>query len=245
MALPTPSSGCRTVGINPLDYPGRTAMMGANSLGLLASFVLLAVAYMGAVVSGWLWAGRKTDLMILLGRLVFSLIPISIAYHFAHYLGDTLVNLQYLRAALSDPLGSGANFLGLGENAHVTASFLNTASGALAIYTAQTAAIVIGHVAGVAVAHGIALDSAAGKRRRAEAGTPACVPHGALHGLRPLASRHAGHCIALQLGLDRQPCHEPGGKPASQRREGLRLEAARDAVMNMLVHTSLPSCTAT
>ena len=46
------------VGINPLDYPGRTALMGANTLGLLGSFVLLAAVFFGAVFAGWLWAGR-------------------------------------------------------------------------------------------------------------------------------------------------------------------------------------------
>lgn len=139
-------------GVNPLDYPGRTAMMGANTLGLLGSFLLLAALFFGAVFAGWLWSGRKVDLVRLCGRLVYSLIPISIAYHFAHYLGDTLVNLQYLGVALSDPLHTGADLLGLGDF-HVTASFLNTAGGTLAIFTAQTAAIVLGHVIGVAVAH--------------------------------------------------------------------------------------------
>jgi hypothetical protein len=140
------------VGANPLDYPGRTALMPANTLGLLLSFLLLSGFFLAAVAAGWLWAGRKVDFMRLGGRLVYSLIPISIAYHFAHYLGDTLVNLQYLAVALGDPLHTGTNLLGLDVN-RVTASFLNTASGTFAIFTAQTAAIVIGHVIGVAVAH--------------------------------------------------------------------------------------------
>jgi hypothetical protein len=140
------------VGINPLDYPGRTAMMGANTLGLLGSFIVLAAFFFGAVFAGWLWSGRSAGFLKLCGRLVYSLIPISIAYHFAHYLGDTLVNLQYLAVELSDPFHTGADLLGLGDF-HVTASFLNTASGTLAIFTAQTAAIVLGHIVGVAVAH--------------------------------------------------------------------------------------------
>lgn len=141
-----------SVGINPLDYPGRTAMMLANTGGLLGSFILLSAVFFGAVYLGCSWAARTADFTALAGRLVYSLIPISIAYHFAHYLGDTLVNLQYLAVALNDPLESGANLLGLGDH-HVTASFQNTASGTLAIFTAQTAAIVIGHIIGVAVAH--------------------------------------------------------------------------------------------
>ena len=141
-----------SVGVNPLDYPGRTVMMVANTFGLLASFAVLASAFFAAVLAGWTWAGRPAGLAALCGRLVYSLIPISIAYHFAHYLGDTLVNLQYLLLALNDPLQNGADLLGLGHM-HVTASFQNTASGTLAIFSAQTAAIVIGHVIGVVVAH--------------------------------------------------------------------------------------------
>ena len=42
---------------------------------------------------------------------------------------------------------------------HVTASFQNTASGALALFSAQTGAIVLGHVVGVAVAHAMLADA--------------------------------------------------------------------------------------
>lgn len=144
------------IGINPLDYPGRTALVFANSLGLAVSFILLAAAYMAAIALGWRWAGCSGSLTAIMGRFVFSLIPISIAYHFAHYLSDTLVNLQYLGLALNDPFGNGADLLGLGHY-HVTASFQNTASGSLAIFTAQTCAIIIGHMIGVGVAHAVSL----------------------------------------------------------------------------------------
>lgn len=151
-------------GINPLDYPGRTAMMGANTLGLVAAFAVLALAFHASVALGWGWAGRPGRLSMLAGRLVYSLIPISIAYHFAHYLGDALVNLQYLALALNDPLHTGADLFGLGHM-HVTASFQNTASGALALFGAQTGAIVLGHVVGVAVAHAMLAEEGLPKAR--------------------------------------------------------------------------------
>jgi hypothetical protein len=147
------------ISVNPLDYPGRTAVLESNTLGLVASFAILACGFFAAVALGWMWAGRPVDLRRLCGRLVFSLIPISIAYHFAHYLSDTLLALQYAVVALNDPLQNGAQLLGLGHM-HVTASFQNTASGSFAIYTAQTAAIVIGHVVGVAVAHAMVAEAA-------------------------------------------------------------------------------------
>jgi hypothetical protein len=146
------------VGVNPLDYPGRTAMMAANSLGFAASFLALALAFGAAVASGWAWAGRPGRLVPLLGRLVFTLIPISIAFHFAHYLSDTVLDLQYLLRALNDPLERGADLLGLGD-LHVTASFQNSAAGALQLFSVQTAAIVLGHLVAVWVAHAMALET--------------------------------------------------------------------------------------
>lgn len=145
------------IGINPLDYPGRTPLMEANTLGILLVSGVLAAGFFAAVWTGWLWAGRPERLSLLFGRLVYSLIPISIAYHFAHYLSDTIVKSQYLLLALNDPFETEADLLGLGH-AHVMTSFQNTASGAIAIYAAQTSALVIGHVIGVAVAHSMAVE---------------------------------------------------------------------------------------
>ncbi|WP_395685360.1 hypothetical protein [Aestuariivirga sp.] len=164
------------IGVNPLDYPGRTAVIEANTLGLAGAFVVMALAFHVAVALGWLWAGRPVALSALCGRFVYSLIPISIAYHVAHYLSDTLLSLQYLLAALNDPLQRGSDLLGLGHM-HVTASFQNTASGSFAIYSTQTAAIVLGHVVGVAVAHSMAADMVAGRRQRLKLELPlaACM----------------------------------------------------------------------
>jgi hypothetical protein len=145
------------IGINPLDYPGRTPLMGMNTLGILLVSGVLAAGFFASVWAGWAWAARPGSLARLCGRLVYSLIPISIAYHFAHYLSDTLVKVQYLLLALNDPMETDADFFGIGH-AHVMTSFQNTASGALALYSAQTAALVLGHVIGVAVAHSMAVE---------------------------------------------------------------------------------------
>jgi hypothetical protein len=139
-------------GINPLDFPGRTAVIGYNTFGLLASFAILATIFIATVSLGWVIASRAGDLRNLLGRLVLSLIPISIAFHFAHYLPDLLVKGQYVVLAFNDPLSAGWNLFGFADY-QVTTSFLNTAGGSRAIYFVQTAAIVSGHIVGVAVAH--------------------------------------------------------------------------------------------
>jgi hypothetical protein len=91
-----------------------------------------------------------------LGALVYSIVPISIGFHFAHYLTALLVDGQYAVIAASDPFGTGLDLLGLNER-RVTTSFLNTYESVRTIWNLQTAAIVIGHVAAVALAHAVAL----------------------------------------------------------------------------------------
>lgn len=162
------------IGINPLDFPGRTAVMGANTLGLFLSFAVLAAGFLISVWLGWLWSGRSIPLQTLCGRLVYSLIPISIAYHFAHYLSYALVELQYLAVALNDPLATGADLVGLGHY-HVTASFQNTASGVRTIFTIQTLAIVAGHVIGVAVARAMVAETGLSGREMAKLELPLAI----------------------------------------------------------------------
>jgi hypothetical protein len=146
-------------GFNPLDFPGRTAMLTANTIGLAGAFLVLTSVFAVSVTAGWLWAGRPGRLKPLLGRLALSLVPISVVYHFAHYLSDTLLSIQYLAIALNDPFAAGTNILGLGHF-HATASFQNSSGGALMLFAAQTVAIAAGHAVAVAVAHAMAVEAA-------------------------------------------------------------------------------------
>ncbi len=143
-------------GINPLEFPGRSAVIECNSIGLIVAFVALAACYWTALVLGRIIAGMSGTLERALGAFVYAILPISVAFHFSHYLTALLVDGQYALIAASDPLDSGLDLLGLGE-AHATTSFLSTYGGVLAIWNLQTAAIVIGHVAGIAMAHALAL----------------------------------------------------------------------------------------
>ena len=158
------------IDVNPLDYPGRSALVGIGTAGLAGAFAVLAVAYLAVLAAGWLWAGRPGTLQAQVGRFVLSLIPISIAFHFAHYLSDTLLKLQYLALAANDPFDDGANLLGL-AGFRVTASFQNTASGVWTLFAMETGAVVFGHIVGVFVAHSISVNQGlgTGKALRLEA----------------------------------------------------------------------------
>jgi len=155
------------IGVNPLDYPGRTALIWPNTLGLLGFFLLLSGAIVFAVWLGWLAAERPGKYTELLGRFTLSFLPISIAFHFAHYLTALLVNGQYLWISILHPLGGG--------HAHVTTSFLTTAQGAWTIFSLQAVAIVLGHVVSVLVVHMIVVDSGISGQRALRLELPLAV----------------------------------------------------------------------
>jgi hypothetical protein len=151
-------------GINPLEFPGRTAMVDRNTFGLLLAFATLVAAYWLAVRLGWFLAGMRAPLMPALGALVHSIIPISIAFHFAHYLTVLMVNAQYALASASDPFGNGLDLFGTRDR-YVTTVFLNTYGPVRLIWTIEVFAIVLGHIFGIALAHALATRHFAGGRK--------------------------------------------------------------------------------
>ncbi len=145
------------IGANPLEFPGRSAVIPANSVGLAGAFGLLTLLYLTCVYAGWKMAGVKTGFVEVAGRLIYSIIPISLVFHCAHYLTRVLVNVQYALLAWNDPLSRGWNLLGA-NHFHVTTSFFNHLDTVSLIWGFQTAVIVLGHVIGIFIAHVIALD---------------------------------------------------------------------------------------
>ena len=145
------------IDINPLAYPGRSAVMVANSLGLIAAFVCLASIYFFCVFVGCQLACRPRHFKVACGRLIYSIIPISLVFHFAHYLTALLTNGQYALLAFNDPLEKGWNLLGI-KGYLVSTSFLNNLHSVSIIWTVQTVAIVIGHIVGLFIAHIIAME---------------------------------------------------------------------------------------
>jgi len=145
------------IDVNPLEFPGRSAVVAENSFGLFAACSALTLAFAISLAMGSAITGRPPDLGQTIRQLSLSIIPISLAYHFAHYLVVLLVNGQYALATATDPLATGADWLGLGQF-YVTTSFLNTQETVETIWRTQSGAIIIGHIIAVCVAHRIALD---------------------------------------------------------------------------------------
>jgi hypothetical protein len=139
-------------GLNPLEYPGRTALITINSVGLLTSCAVLAAIFLLCVFFGERLAGSRQSFVIAAGTFVWSIVPIALAYHFSHYLPVLLVNAQYALVALSDPFSFGWNLFG---TAHmpVSAAIAAGSDAAWLVWNAQAAAIVAGHVIAVLAAH--------------------------------------------------------------------------------------------
>lgn len=140
------------IGVNPLEFPGRSAVMAHNTGGLLAMFAALAGAFFAAVALGARLAGGGPPIADQAGLLVWSIVPIALAYHVAHYLVVLAVNGQYALAALSDPLARGWNLFGTAA-LHVRAGIAIGADSAWIVWNLQAAAIVGGHVLAVVLAH--------------------------------------------------------------------------------------------
>lgn len=88
----------------------------------------------------------------LAARFAHSLVPIALAYVIAHYFSLLAYQGQAMGYLVSDPLGAGSNLFGT-----ATATIDYTWISATAIWYVQVAALLIGHVAGLVLAHDRAL----------------------------------------------------------------------------------------
>ena len=128
---------------------------GASILGrtllLVAMCVLVGVTYyLACALAVRLGGGNRTAAQVG-ARFAHTLVPIAFAYAFAHYFTLIIFEGQSIISAASDPFGLGWDLFG--TRAYKVDFFL----GALPIWYIQVGAIVLGHVAGVILAHDRAL----------------------------------------------------------------------------------------
>ncbi len=149
------------IGENPLEFTGRSAVIGINSFGLLATWALTATTILAALRLGPLLQSRPTlafaggampsekrpDLM----PVMLSFLAISAGYHAAHYLTTLLTAGQYTLAALNDPLFRGDDFLGL-PPFYVSMGFLTDRWAMTLIWNTQFTLILGAHILAVILA---------------------------------------------------------------------------------------------
>jgi hypothetical protein len=115
-----------------------------NLVGLVVAIATVALVYTLAVRT----AERLSSRPNLTGQFLASLVPIALAYLIAHYFSLLFYQAQSALALASDPFGRGWNLFG-------TSDYLPN-FGALSpnvIWYAQVTALVVGHVAGLVIAH--------------------------------------------------------------------------------------------
>ncbi|SEK76606.1 hypothetical protein SAMN05443999_102220 [Roseovarius azorensis] len=145
------------LGLNPLEFPGRSAVVLPNLLGLMAANAALVAAFAACLWLGERIAGGQASLRALFCFYAPTILPIALAYHIAHYLTAFLVDGQYVLAALSNALGLG--------HVHVTTGFLNTPGPVRLIWLGQAGVVVAGHVIAILLAHALAMRTGRGARR--------------------------------------------------------------------------------
>ncbi len=149
------------IGVNPLEFPGRSAVVVSSLFGMaIATAALFAVfltaLWLGSVLAASGMARRRPGPGELFRAFAPALLPIALGYHISHFTVSFLINGQYLLAALGDPLANGGDFLGLGQ-IRVTTGFLNTRDSVQTIWLSQAAIVVAGHIVSVLVSHAAAL----------------------------------------------------------------------------------------
>jgi hypothetical protein len=188
-------------GINPLEFPGRSAVIGFMTLGLIAAWLALTGLYFAAIWLGERLAGGRSmgshgdprSVRRLAGSLVISIMPIAVAYHVAHYLTDFLVNIQDVWVSISDPFEREWDLFGTAGD-HVSTALLSNYDSVRVIWNIEAGAIVLGHILAVAMAHmamrRLVPDRAAARAR--EVPLAILMVFYTLFGLWLLATPHAG-----------------------------------------------------
>lgn len=126
------------------DGPFPTVVTG--TLGLLGTVVLVTGAFsLAAALSG---RGSGLSPRAVGAQLAHSIVPIVMGYVVAHYWSLLVLVGQQTLIQLSDPLGTGADWLGIGARA-VDPSLADPGL----VSVVQVVAVVTGHVLGVVLAH--------------------------------------------------------------------------------------------
>ncbi len=132
------------VGENPLEFTGRSAVLGVNTIGLILSWV---------VTAGALWLGLRLSRALgrggfAAGPVMLSFLAIAAGYHVAHFFVTLITTGQYTLWALNDPLFRGDALLGL-PPFYISFGFLSDPGFMQAVYAVQFAAIVGAHLLAV------------------------------------------------------------------------------------------------
>ena len=134
-----------------LGFSANVAQELAYSLGLVLSIVLIFAVFRVGILGVRSVSDRYTE-ATLTSNFAHSLVPIAFAYVLAHYFSLLLWQGQAVAYLISDPLGNGSNIFGT-SGYQIDYHVISYAG----IWYVQVAALIAGHVGGLALAHDRAL----------------------------------------------------------------------------------------
>jgi hypothetical protein len=123
----------------------------SGTVGLLVMVALIGLFYRLGI-RGMQTIDPTTPTRVLAGRFVHTLVPIALAYVVAHYWSLLIYQSQAIYYLASDPLGNGSNIFGT-AGGQIDFSVLSPNS----IWYVQVGALLLGHAAGLTLAHDRAL----------------------------------------------------------------------------------------
>jgi len=135
-----------------LQGAGVDLLAAIKTVALLLFPAAFIVVYLAFCAASAVIAGGSVPTSQLANTLVFSLVPIAIAYHIAHYLSYLLLAGQLIIPLISDPFGWGWDLFGTAGHV-MDITVINAAT----VWYVAIFAIVSGHVIAVWLAHAMAL----------------------------------------------------------------------------------------
>jgi len=137
------------IGVNPLMYPGRSAVILPTVIGLVVAVICLLAVFALALHLGRKLASDRASFATSLTLFAPTVLPIAFGYHIAHYLPGFLVDVQYVALTITQRLG--------GEPFYVTTSFFFDPPIVRIIWLTQASMVVLGHMISIIIAHIVAL----------------------------------------------------------------------------------------
>ena len=150
---------------------GAAAVDAIDTAGLTAVPALFILIYGATAWAVRRISGEGTSVAAVARTFVFSLVPIALAYNLAHFISFLLIQGQLIIPLASDPFGFGWDLFGTGDY-QVNIRVVN----AKLVWYISVAAIVMGHIASVYVAHLISVRTMASHTAALRSQLPMLVP---------------------------------------------------------------------
>ena len=136
----------------PAEVFGQYAVDAIDTVGLLLLPLLFLLVYLGFSWAIRLLSGESGSVANVARTFVFSLVPIALAYNLAHFVSLIAIQGQLMIPLSSDPFGFGWDLFGTADY-RLNISVVN----AKFVWYVSVAAIVLGHIVSVYIAHVISV----------------------------------------------------------------------------------------